>query len=188
MLQDSQKRRLDGERQVGNLVEEQGTAVSQLEVALPASIRARERALLVAEQLGLDQRVGNRTAVERDKGLLSAIAHLMDGAGHQLLTGARLALDEHRQHGLGDLLDVFGDYLRLRARPHQPAERARAGELNFELVDLGEQLPMSQSLPDRNHDLRGPEWLRQVVVGPQPNRFDGRADVAVTGQDDHRGL
>src|SRR2546425_9167456 len=96
LLQDSQKRRLDGEWQVGNLVEEQGTAVSQLEVALPASIRARERALLVAEQLGLDQRLGNRTAVERDEGILSAIAHLMDGAGHQLLTGARLALDEHR--------------------------------------------------------------------------------------------
>src|SRR5207245_9862146 len=87
LLQDSQKRRLDGEWQVGNLVEEQGTAVSQLEVALPASIRARERALLVAEQLGLDQRLGNRTAVERDEGVLSAIAHLMDGAGHQLLTG-----------------------------------------------------------------------------------------------------
>ena len=93
--------------------------------------------------------------------------------------------EEARHH---DPIDVFGDYLRLRARPHQPAERARAGELNFELVDLGEQLPMSQSLPDRNHDLRRPEWLRQVVVGPQPNRFDGRADVAVTGQDDHRGF
>src|SRR2546428_6999732 len=73
LLQDSQKRRLDGEWQIGNLVEEQGTAVSQLEVALSASICARERALLVAEQLGLDQRVGNRTADERDEGDLSPI-------------------------------------------------------------------------------------------------------------------
>ena len=53
--------------QVADLVEEEGAAVGQLEAALLAAGRAGEGALLVAEQLGLEQGLGERRAVHRDE-------------------------------------------------------------------------------------------------------------------------
>ena len=53
------------ERQLADLVEEQRAAVGQLEAALALRDGAGERALLVTEQLALEQRLGQRRAVDR---------------------------------------------------------------------------------------------------------------------------
>ena len=55
--------------QLADLVEEERAAVGQLELPELARVRAGEGALLVAEQLGLDQGVGDRGAVDRHEGL-----------------------------------------------------------------------------------------------------------------------
>ena len=55
-----------------------------------------ERALVVAEQLGLDQLLGDRGAVDLDERLARARAVPMDGARDQLLAGSRFPGDEHR--------------------------------------------------------------------------------------------
>ena len=52
---------------VPDLVEEQRALVRLLEPALPIADRAGERAAHMAEQLGFEQRLGNRAAVERDE-------------------------------------------------------------------------------------------------------------------------
>jgi hypothetical protein len=84
--------RLQLERQLADLVEEQRAAVGALEGAGPIGHRAGERALLVAEQLALDQRRGDRAAVEHHHRAAAARAGVVDGVGQQILAGAGLAV------------------------------------------------------------------------------------------------
>ena len=58
-----------GKRHVADLVEEQRAALRGLEQAAAVGDRAGERALLVAEQLGLEQALGDRAAVDRHERL-----------------------------------------------------------------------------------------------------------------------
>ena len=79
-----------------DFVEEQRAFVRLLEPALASADGAGERAAHVAEQLGLEQRLGNRAAVERDEPLRAARAVVMDGARHDFLARAGLAGHEDR--------------------------------------------------------------------------------------------
>ena len=63
VLHDAQQAHLRGERELADLVEEQRPAVGLLEPALAPRLRAGERALLVAEELRVDQLGGDRAAV-----------------------------------------------------------------------------------------------------------------------------
>ena len=68
----------------------------QLELAALLGHRAGERALLVAEQLGLDQLLGDRRAVHLDeRGARARLLCSVDLARDQLLAGAVLAGDQH---------------------------------------------------------------------------------------------
>ena len=57
--------------------------MGQLEEALPPFDRARERAFLVAEDLALEQRLGNRGAVDRDERKRGTRAGLVDVSSAQ---------------------------------------------------------------------------------------------------------
>src|SRR4029453_8978923 len=83
----AQDLRLQAERQVADLVEEQRPAVRQLEASGLPCHGPGERSLLVAEELGLEQRLGNCGTVDRDKGGFSTRAERMERAGEQLLAG-----------------------------------------------------------------------------------------------------
>ena len=63
----AQQARLQVERHVADLVEEQRAAVGLLEAAAPRRLRAGEGAALVAEQLGLEQVLRDRRGVDRDE-------------------------------------------------------------------------------------------------------------------------
>ncbi len=67
-----------------------------LELADAPLGRPGEGALLVAEQLALQQRLGNRRAVDRQERPVGAAAVLVEGAGDQLLAGAALAAGSAR--------------------------------------------------------------------------------------------
>ena len=67
LLQHAQQLGLHRRRDVADLVEEQRAAVGELEAAELALDGAGERALLVAEQLALEQRLGERAAVDLDE-------------------------------------------------------------------------------------------------------------------------
>src|SRR2546430_858667 len=64
-LQDTQELRLRGEGQVDDLIEEKASALCQLELPFLSLMRPRERALLVAEELRLDQGVRDRSEERR---------------------------------------------------------------------------------------------------------------------------
>src|SRR5215207_9923320 len=64
LLKNPQELRLEVQPHLADLVEQQGAVVRALERALHTLDRARERALLVAEQRALDEPLGQRGAVE----------------------------------------------------------------------------------------------------------------------------
>jgi len=70
LLQDAQEVSLEFERQVADLVEKQQAAVRRLDLADLALGGAGKRALLVSEQLGLDQVGRDGGAVDDDEGPL----------------------------------------------------------------------------------------------------------------------
>src|SRR2546425_2126852 len=95
------------------------SAVCQLELPLLSLMGPRERALLVAEELRLDQGVRDRAAVDSDKRLLASGAQMMDRPSDEFLARAGLALDEDSERGVGHLLDLLDDLLHLTVRAHQ---------------------------------------------------------------------
>jgi hypothetical protein len=104
-LQEAQKIALHVERQVAHLVEKQRSALRRLDAPDLALHGAGEGTPLVAEQLGLDERLGNRAAVDGHERTVGARRSLVDGARAELLAGAAFAADEHRRARCGDLAD-----------------------------------------------------------------------------------
>ena len=100
LLQRAQQLGLQRERHLADLVEEQRAAVRLLEQALAALLGVGERALRVAEQLALEQRLGHRRAVDRDeRAVLARATALVERARDDLLAGAALAGDQHGRVG-----------------------------------------------------------------------------------------
>ncbi len=71
-FEEPKKKRLHPEAHLPHFVEEEGAAVRRLELADLVAIRAGEAALDVAEQLGLEERLGQPGAVDRHEGTATA--------------------------------------------------------------------------------------------------------------------
>ncbi len=66
----------------------------ELEGPAPLLDRAREGALLVAEEFALDERCDDRAAVHDDEGARRAWARAVDGAREDVLARAGLAAEQ----------------------------------------------------------------------------------------------
>src|SRR5204863_5673599 len=113
VLEDAQQLRLRRRTHLADLVQEEAATVRQLELAELLLVRVGERALLVAEELALEQRLRDGGAVERDERLSGARAPIVDRLRDELLAGAALAGDEdrrlerrHGEHRAEDLLHL----------------------------------------------------------------------------------
>jgi hypothetical protein len=86
---------------------------------------AGERAAFVTEQLGFEQLLGDRRAVQRDEGLVGARAEIVQAAGDQFLAAAGFATDQHvdRQRRQIQHLPAQG----LQATGHAEQRRIEAG-------------------------------------------------------------
>ena len=87
---------LSAHRERGEFVEEQRALVGFLEPACPRAGGAGERASLMTEQFGLDQRFRQSRAVHRDERLAPAQRQAVEAFGDQFLAGPALADHEHR--------------------------------------------------------------------------------------------
>ena len=96
VLQDAQELGLHAERHLADLVEEERAAVGHVEETRARRRGPGEGAAHVAEERGLEQRLGDARAVLADEGAPAARPVGVDGAGDELLAGAALADDEHR--------------------------------------------------------------------------------------------
>jgi hypothetical protein len=98
-LQHAQQFHLHVERQFADFVEEQRAAVRFNELASVVVRRAREAALHVAEQNGLNQVFRDRAAVHRHERTARALGSALDRTRQQFLADAAFAGDQHRNVG-----------------------------------------------------------------------------------------
>src|SRR5439155_16171970 len=92
LVEHAQQLRLRRREQLADLVEEHDAALGDLEEAGLGRDRAGERAALVAEQLALEQRLGERRAVQAQERRLRARRVAVDQLGDHFLANAGLAL------------------------------------------------------------------------------------------------
>jgi len=118
---------LEGERQLGDLVEIDRALVRVLELAWLAPERAGEGAFLVAEELGFEQLGRNCGAVDFDERTVTARRCGMNGPGDKILPHAALATDQHGRISVCDVLDSRPD------RPHPSASVEEWGRAGVEL-------------------------------------------------------
>ena len=95
VIQGAQQLSLEREREVADLVEEERAPVCLLEQTGLSGVGVRERAPLVAEELRLHERGGDRGAVDGHKGTVSARAALMERPGQQFLARSGFPVDQH---------------------------------------------------------------------------------------------
>jgi hypothetical protein len=148
-------------RHLSELVEEQGPAVGDLEEARLVADRAGESAPLVAEQLVLQEVVGDRAAVDVHEELLPAPAQLVDRAREEALARSRLAQEHDPGIGGRRLLDAL---------ERGADRRALADDVGQALRD--EDAPERRVLPPEPEVLDGPP---EGVLDEQ--RLGGLAEV-----------
>ncbi len=105
VLQHVQQLGLERRLHLADLVEEDRAEVGLLELADSGGGGAGERALLVTEQLALEQFRRQRRAVHLHEWLAPPRRALVDRARHELLADAALATNQHGDVAVGHLLD-----------------------------------------------------------------------------------
>ena len=131
-LKRAQQLDLRGQRQLAHLVQKQRAAMGLDELAHVPFGGAGERTLLVAEQNGLDEIVGDRATIDGDERLCLALAAAMDGAREHLLADAGFTFDQHGNRGVRRLL----------RGAHDGCHGLGAGD------DIGEGEPALAAMPD----------------------------------------
>src|SRR5260370_13604225 len=97
LLEYSQQRDLCLEREFTDFIQKKRSAVCQLEAAQPPIGPPRERALLVAKQLGGNQRQRNRGASQGYQCACCSRRSLVNGAGDQFFACPSLARNQYRR-------------------------------------------------------------------------------------------
>src|SRR5262249_49141423 len=104
-LEDAQELDLDGRRKLADLVEKNGPALGGLQKPRLGRLRAREGAALVPEELALEQRLAEGSAVQGEKGSRCARRKPMDLFGRHALAHTRFAQEDDVDHRRSDPLN-----------------------------------------------------------------------------------
>jgi hypothetical protein len=177
---------LKGEWHLGDLVEQQCAAVGRLQQSPVRFDGAGEGALLVAEQLAFEERLGDGAAVYRHERLVAAHAVVVYRSGDHLFAGAAAAGDEYAGVGAGNFPDEGEDFLHRRSLAHYIVER----ELLFDLApEMGHLLLEDFSLDgvaNRSQQSLLAERLADVVERPPPHRLHRLVEI-VGAADEYAG-
>src|SRR5229473_3554630 len=188
LLQEAQQLHLEGQAHLRDLVQEEGSAGGHLDLALALGVGPRERAPLVAEELTLEQRLGDRPAVDGHERPAAPRAMRVNGPGHQLLARAALPLAEHGGIRLGHALDDPEDLAHLG----RGAENIREADGVLLLLGLLLALPLelAQVGGAAEHHLEVVEIdrLQVVVEGPALHGGHGIGAIAIARDDDDLGI
>ncbi len=177
---------LQGERHLGQLVQEEGAAVGGLQQAGLVAVGAGERALAVPEDLGLEQGLRQRRAVDRHHRLLGPTAVFVNQLGKDFFPGSAFPADEDAGVGGSDFPGQLDGFLKERRYPDQP-ERTALAVLFLHLLTQLAGFPVHhdrvRSPADQHLQMGCRERLGQVVPRPGPECLDARAYTRVAGHD-----
>ena len=107
----------------GDLVEEERTRMGHLDQAGLRRFGTSKRAFLVSEQLGLDQVLRDRGAIQTNERVILAVAGLHDSLRHQFLARSTFAPYENCGVAVRDRLDCLVYLLHGRTAPNHSTER-----------------------------------------------------------------
>ncbi len=137
-MQNPQEPDLHCRRNISDLIEKDRATFGNREASRFVALRIGECAGLVTEELGLEEGIGECTAIDRHKGFPLAWRELMKSPGEKLLTGTAGAVDHHgavaRRHRRHHAVQIPHD----TAATDDIAERKPSLELLLELFNLAE--------------------------------------------------
>ena len=162
LLERAEELRLDGERQLSNLVEKYGASVGRFERPDAIPVCPGEGAAHVPKELALDEGRRDRAAVDDDERLVGTHSALDDLGRHELFADAALAVDEDVDVAGRDLLEQREE---LAHRLSRAGQRAEAGHHRNEgLRGRVGRAKAHQRLPHGQDGL----GRKRHVVDPQP--------------------
>jgi len=188
-LKDAQELGLKVGREFTDFVEENGAAFGQFETTGLAGDGAGESAAFVAEQLGLKKVFGQGGAVDDDKGLVFALAVMVNGLGDEFLAGAGLAADEDGGIGLGYTTDHDED---VEHGTTDADETAGAGGMRRSRISAkADHFPVQGGMVEGalggEQDFVKVERLSDEAVGAETNSLDGGVAGAKSSNDNDGG-
>ena len=185
-LEDPQQFRLEVEGELAHLVEEERAAVGEVEEPLGRPVGSGERAALEAEELALEERLGERCAIEGYEVRVAPGREPVERAGEELLSRAALPREQDVRTRRCDLPDEVEDVHDGEA----PADEVLLPRGRFEPAPQGpvllEEAAVRKGPARRQEELVGREGLREVVERPTLHRFHRRRDLRVRRDDDDR--
>ena len=173
---------LGAQRHVGDLVQQQRTAVRPLE---RARVPLPPVAALGAEQFGLHAIGRDRRAVERHERSSGAARPGVDHPRGEFLAGSGRAGDQHPavgpRHPVDRAAQLGGRRRNADELPFRRLARAQGG--------IGARPPRRvHRPPDGARDLGAPQRLLYEIDGAEPHRFDGGLDLPVAADRHDRNL
>ena len=188
LLKNAQELGLARLGELADLVEEQAAAFrGGHQPRVPLRRATGEGARLVAEELGLEQRLGQGRAVDRHERALGARRAPVDRARDELLADARLALDQDRRARRGrHALDQRQELAQaLRRADHRAAPEQR--DLLAQPIALAAHDAVLQHALEHALEDHAPHGLLEEVGGSLAHGGHGGRDVGQAGQEDDRG-
>ena len=140
----------------------------------------------MAEELALQERLGQRRAVDGDQGSAPGGVGIVDRLRDQLLAGPRLSRDQDRTRGRRDPRHPREDLAHPRALAQQVVIRMALLQALAQCAHLVQQLAVLERLLDQDVQADRIDRLVQIVVRPQLHRLDGRVDRGMPGHHDGR--
>jgi len=160
--------------------------VRELEHAGPAIVGSGERSLFVPEDLALEERLGNRRAVDRDKRKRRPRTQLVNGPRDELLAGPRFSPDQHRRVGRRRLLDDAIDGADVGAVADDPPEAALVAQLPAQILHFAQRPLTLDRLLQEDAQTRRIDRLAQIVVCAFFNGLDRGLHRALRREQDER--
>ncbi len=96
---------MGGRRHIADFVEKERAAVGLFKFADALICGAGKCPALMAEQFALEKLLGYGGAIDRKKGLLAAVAMMINGAGDEFLAGAAFTGDQGSRIRSSELTD-----------------------------------------------------------------------------------
>src|SRR5579862_8667415 len=143
-----------------------------LETALPVRDGSGERASHMPEELGLEQRLGNRAAVERDEALLPARARVVQRPSREFFAGAGLAGDEHCAGCGRDDAQELEELLHRRRASNEALDLKSIVQLRAQIFVLGPQTPLLDGDVERLQQLFKLKRLGDEALGAELRHLD----------------